>query len=250
MIMSGVTGYEVQLPPPVKPSKPPIMNRDRKDKLYDRLFDSIDKCISLSCVDDGIASLLYSCFFDPSIPCTFVGAQWVGIQKALGSVEEDPARLARAIAARSPKCSLLWLAAIWCGRASEIYHDAVVPMPTTELLVASWTNTMQSFLQVKYCNTNDRRDLIPRAWEFSTSYFARPGVIKPWTRAPPFGSTILSNLSLEVRAHLDHDHRPLTLTWYWKLQSGEMLLASQPMSLPFTEVCLLQPSGAEQIESQ
>jgi hypothetical protein len=48
----------------------------------------------------------------------------------------------------------------------------------------------------------------------------------PWSPAPPFGSTPVRNLSLEVRAHLTHMHRPVSWRIHWVLESGERVPAS------------------------
>jgi hypothetical protein len=144
------------------------------------------------------------------VPCNLVGAQWLGVRKALRQSHGDLQRLATAIAARAPKLSVLWLAVFWTEgeQIDDIFESPLSPLATTNLLVASWTGTIQSFLQVRYHNMTDRPELIPRTWEFSTAYFARPDVLNPFARAPPFGLTKLSNTNLEVRQHLDHHHIP------------------------------------------
>ena len=257
MSTSDFTG-NVQLPSRTESIQTFADRRERylsgRDKCYDKLFASLDKYLTLSCIEDGIDSLLCSVFFDPVVPCNLVGAQSLAIKQALGPgpFEKDPQRLVRAIAARNPRLSLLWLAVIWNGNGeiSEVVDCALNPLATTNLPAACWTGTIQSFLQVKYYGMTDRPDLIPRTWEFITAYFARD-VLKPFTRAPPFGLTKISNLNLEVRQHLDHNHRPLQWRRYWVMKSDEKLLIDSGFdSSSNLEIHLLQPANVEQVDSK
>lgn len=50
---------------------------------YERLFSSLDRCLTLGCVCRGVDTLLSSAFFDPTLPYNIVGAQWRGIRRAL-----------------------------------------------------------------------------------------------------------------------------------------------------------------------
>lgn len=278
MLTSEIVGGELQLSRPVKPPEL-VANRNQYNDFYAKLHSSIDKFISLSCVKQGLDSLLCSVFFEPSVSCNLVGAQRIGISQALGLpmknyvVTEDDYRLLEqgherpkqdlslshqdlenltaAIATRSPRLAVLWLAAIWSNDAIEVISCALNYQPLTKFLMASWTGTMQSFLQVKYRqNTTDGSYFLPRALEFCTSYYVRREVIKPFTRAPPFGTTSRSNLSLDIRQHLDHDHRPLRSSAYWVLKSGERLLFDGPRSLPQVDVSLPQPLVAALMESK
>ena len=49
----------------------------------------------------------------------------------------------------------------------------------------------------------------------------------PFTPSPPFGETTISNISLEVKAHLPHDHRFLRHRTCWILETGDELPAQQ-----------------------
>ena len=46
----------------------------------------------------------------------------------------------------------------------------------------------------------------------------------PFTPSPPFGETTRSNLSLDVKKHLQHDHRPILHQTSWVLKNGEELI--------------------------
>ena len=96
-------------------------------------------------------------------------------------------------------------------------------LPALSLLVASWTGTIQSFVQAGYHSITDRPDSIPRAREYSIAYFIRSDVVLPFTLSPPFGETSISNLSLETMTHLEHHHRPILYRTNWLLDTGEEL---------------------------
>ena len=57
------------------------------EKYYKRLFKYLNRYITLSCCDEGIASLLCSAFFEPKVPCNLIGAHLSGVRKAI-----EPAR--------------------------------------------------------------------------------------------------------------------------------------------------------------
>lgn len=272
MLTSDIVGGDLQLSRPVKPPDFSA-NRNQYNGFYAKLFSSIDKFISLSCVQQGLDSLLCSIFFEPSVPCNLVGAQRIGISQALGLPRknyviteedyhlleqgrerlkqdlrfshQDLENLTAAIAMRSPGLVGLWLDEIWSNDAIEVISCSLNYQPLINFFMVSWTGTIQAFLQVKYRqNTTDGSYLLPRALEFCTSYFVRRDVLKPFTRAPPFGTTSRSNLSLDIRQHLDHEHRPLRSSVYWVLKSGERLLFDRPRSLPQVDISLQQSSVA------
>ena len=96
----------------------------------------------------------------------------------------------------------------------EAYHP---------LVSASWTGTIQSFVQAGHHSITDRPDSIPRAREYSIAYLirSRSDVVLPFTPSPPFGETSMSNLSLETRTHLEHHHRPILYRTSCLLDTGE-----------------------------
>lgn len=250
---SKLTGGEIQLPRPTEPLQT-VVHLDEGDPIrqsegYDKLFASLDKFLTLSCVEDGIGSLLCSVFFDPAVPCNLVGAHWMGIRQALEVSENSPQRLGNAIAAQKPRLSILWQGIMWNGieDVNEVFECVLNPLAITNLLIACWTRTTQSFLQATYHDKADQQNSIPRMREFSTAYFARD-ILKPFTRAPPFGSTRIPNTSLDVRRHLGHHHRPLQWRLYWLLNSGEKLLVDSGFDCK--EIRLLEPEETEHEESR
>ena len=147
----------------------------------------------------------------------------MGIMKAIEPLRSDPRILAPLMAKKGPKVSPLWLATIWNGQLSRVLESALGGLPPISLPAASWTDTVQSFLQARYLPITDRRDAIPRAREYSVAYLVRPDIIVPFTPSPPFGETAPSNLSLEVKKHLEHNYRPILYKTCWILETGEEL---------------------------
>lgn len=194
-----------------------------KDDRYDKLFDCLSSCITLSCSAEGIDSLLCSIFFEPTVPCNLIGAHLSGVTKAIDPLKNDPRTLAPLMAKKYPKILPLWLATIWSGRASHVLQSVMGGLPPTSLPVASWTGTVQSFVQAEFHSITGRPESIPRAREYSVAYLIGSGVVTPFTPSPPFGETTMSNLSLEIRTHLEHHHRPMLYRTSWILDTGEEL---------------------------
>lgn len=219
-----------------------------RDRRYGRLLESIDNCMSLSSSLQGIESLLGSAFFDPKIPCTFFGAHCIAIRNAVGVAGGNFTEFTQCIARRNPEMAILWLATVWSGRARavlDLVNGGLLPI---NFLVAAWTGSIQSFLQAKYHPISNQPDVVTRAFEFSTCYFARPEVNNPRVSPPPFGSSMLSSTGLEVRNHLQHDHHPRRARIRKVSDSGDMLPASEPwITIPHVEVTLQRPHDEENI---
>lgn len=216
---------------------------------YESLFGCLSSCITLSCSFEGINSLLCSVFFEPTVPCNLVGAHILGIMKAIEPLQSDPRILAPLMAKKCPKVSPLWLATIWNGQLSRVLESALGGLPPISLPAASWTDTVQSFLQARYLPITDRRDAIPRAREYSIAYLVRPDIIAPFTPSPPFGETAPSNLSLEVKKHLEHNHRPILHKTSWILETGEELPDQRgPKPIPQPNLRLPPTARTEYIE--
>ena len=130
MLTSEISGHDIRLPSPSKSfqplTNPEVRDQIPRDKYYNKIYASVEKHLILSCIAGEVDSLLCNVFFDTVVPCTLDGAQWLRIRQALGPFDEDPQRLARPIAARNPKLSILWLAVIWNknGKVSEVVDCA------------------------------------------------------------------------------------------------------------------------------
>ncbi|XHF96688.1 hypothetical protein AWENTII_000308 [Aspergillus wentii] len=79
-----LTSRNMPLPkmePPTNISRP-VANTRSNPKLS-KLFEYLDKYMTLSATQDALESLLCSTFFDPKIPCNLIGAVSLGIEQAL-----------------------------------------------------------------------------------------------------------------------------------------------------------------------
>ncbi|PYI34237.1 hypothetical protein BP00DRAFT_484797 [Aspergillus indologenus CBS 114.80] len=188
-----------KLAPSIKVSTSPIHSLQR---LQDNSFSELFDSIDRY-------SLLCSAFFDPCVPCNLVGAASLGVKKALSQLDGiDNRQLLLAITNTKPHLSLLWAAAVCNGQAT-------------------------SFLNLLFTS------IIPRANEYQTSYFCRPELSVPWSHAPPFGTTTVENLSLEVRAHIAHMHVPISWKNYWLLDSGERIPAGSQHEIARVEADII-----------
>ena len=198
---------------------------DNQNDCYTALFSNLDNCITLSCSSKGIESLLCSQFFEPSVPCNLVGPHILGIRRAIEAIQSDHRFLTALMITRNPALSPLWHAANWIGYWPKVLKSAMGALPPINLAVASWTGTVQSFLQVDYDSLTNQSDYLARACEFSYAYMISPDLRSPFTPSPPFGEVSLDNINLDIRAHLPHLHEPRWHRTYWILNQGDELLA-------------------------
>lgn len=192
------------------------------ERFYERLSRCLGRCITLSCCNEGIASLLCSQFFEPKVPCNLIGAHLSGVRKAVEPVVSDSDLFARLMVRRNPRISPLWLAATWSGKASKLLVNVWGGLPPISVPMASWTGALQSFVQVGYHSISDRNDFIPRTREFSAIYLVHSDAGIPPTPSPPFGEIAMSDISLDIRRHLAHDHKPMQSTTYWIFGAEEL----------------------------
>ena len=192
------------------------------EKYYKRLSKCLSRCITLSCCDEGIASLLCSAFFEPKVPCNLIGAHLSGVRKAIEPARSDSKVFARLMARKNPKISALWLAAIWTGHAGKLLDSALGGMPPISLPVASWTGALQSFIQAGYYSISNRDGFVPPAEDFSVIYLVYPNATIPFTPSPPFGEIAISDISLEARMYLLHDHKMMESTTYWIFEAEQL----------------------------
>ena len=202
-------------PPPLATPEGVYSYSGVDEKYYERLSKCLSRCITLSCCDEGIASLLCSSFFEPNVPCNLIGAHLSGVRKVIEPARSDLKILFRLMARRNSKLSALWLAAIWTGHAGKLLDSAFGGMPYLSLPMMSWTGALQSFIQAGYSSISNRDDFVPRAQEFSVIYLTHPIANIPLTPSPPFGETAISDVSLDARRHLLHDHKMMESTTYW-----------------------------------
>ncbi|RAL15573.1 uncharacterized protein BO97DRAFT_312849, partial [Aspergillus homomorphus CBS 101889] len=221
-------GSRAKFPPPAMiPAKSFDSTTTQNNTIFHKLFQNIDQCMFLSSTWDAVDSLLCSAFFDPSVPCNLEGAASLGVLEGLSLGDEiDDVQLLHAITYVKPHLSLFWAAAIYSNRAMMFLNRSLDSLPEISLPAAYWTNTTQSFLQVTYRSAYTAEPIVDRVREFQTFHFCPPelecsGLQWPRSPVPPFGATPFTNLSLEVREHLGHMHRPHSWNICWKLRSGK-----------------------------
>ncbi|PYH51301.1 uncharacterized protein BO96DRAFT_439092 [Aspergillus niger CBS 101883] len=202
-------------PPVVVPIASAVSPPRAKDVVLRDLYRSIDKFLTLSSTQDALDSLICSSFFDPSIPCNFIGAASLGVRKALSTADEiDNQQLLRAVTYTKPPLCHFWTAAIRGGQE-------------------------MAFLNMK-------NEVTTRANEFQTSFYCRPEASVPWSPAPPFGTTPVENVSHEIRQHLGHMHRPISWTTCWVFDTGKRVPATEPYQyLQFQVQETYHPSSSE-----
>lgn len=197
-------------------------------KLYYNLLNTVDKCITLSSTQDALDSLACSAFFDPSMPCNLTGAASLGIKTAVSTANEiNDRKLLQAIMYTQPHLSLFWAAIVRSDLVTPYVNMTFYSLPPICLPAGFWTRTIQSFLQISYDLCDPEKAVVPRIHEFQASFYCRPTTSVPWSSTPPFGHTLIENLSLEVRAHLGHIHSPISWVTYWVLGSGEKVPATK-----------------------
>lgn len=215
----------IKLPEYSLPTTKSAKGQSRNDK-----FDPfVDKCITLSCAEEGIESILCSPFLEPRVPCNLVGAYLLGARQAL-SERGDMKSLEDFMIRKRPTIAPLWLAAIWCGRAERTLKDAILGFSSVNLPVSTWTGIPQSFIQYDYVY-NGPHGTIPRANEYRITYLVNPLAFLPKTHCPPFGYSKESDLSLDVRSHLSHDHHLQSYKMFWVAEESDDILA-QSLELP------------------
>lgn len=234
-------------PPVVVPIASAVSPPRAKDVVLRDLYRSIDKFLTLSSTQDALDSLICSSFFDPSIPCNFIGAASLGVRKALSTADEiDNQQLLRAVTYTKPPLCHFWTAAIRGGQEMAFLNMSLYTLPPICLVAAFWTDTTQSFLQMGYCSSEVENEVTTRANEFQTSFYCRPEASVPWSPAPPFGTTPVENVSHEIRQHLGHMHRPISWTTCWVFDTGKRVPATEPYQyLQFQVQETYHPSSSE-----
>lgn len=218
MLLSQSPDTEIELPmyslPTTAPDKAPV---------HRRIHPYVDKCITLSCTEESIDSILGSPFLDPGVPCNLVGASLLGARQVL-SGSEGMGILQNFMIQRKPAIAPFWLAAIWCGRAQRILDNALLGYSPVNLPVSSWTGTTKSFIQYRYTCTATHGTIL-RANEYRLAYLTDPDAFLPQTPYPPFGFTKVVNLGLNIRTHLDHCHSLRSYRMFWVTEASEDIQA-------------------------
>jgi hypothetical protein len=150
----------------------PTTQSGRRPPHHQKLDPLVDKCITLSCAEESIESILCSPFLDPGVPCNLVGAYLLGARQAL-SEYGNMKSLENFMIQRRPTVAPLWLAAIWCGQAENTLDSAFLGYSSVNLPVSTWTGIPQSFLQYDYVSSGPQGTK-PRATEYRVTYLVNP----------------------------------------------------------------------------
>ena len=201
------------------------------------LQSHLDRCITLSCSPEGVLSLLCAVFFDPSIPSNLVGAQMTGVMEALSVVKKDRRALLSVLSRKCPEIALLWPAAICAGKLEGILRSVEGGSPPLNMIVATWTGILQSFIQASYSSADVGPGQLLRASEFALTWFILPNANVPFVPSPPFGTVLEENLNLENRKHLGHHHGLMEYKMHWILElEGRSSGPDVQVNIPSLEV--------------
>lgn len=159
----------------------------------------VDRLLLLGCNTFGIKALLCSTFYEPHILCNLSGAWIQGFMKPVMAC--DPANSVCALILRDPDIGFLWMGAFLTGIHKTCLEQISRGLWRVDLNVGSLTGTPMSFVQEELALDTTASSL-SRANECKLRYVHQSNIDAPNFAFPPFGTTVLENLDLEVRLHL------------------------------------------------
>ncbi|KAK3689024.1 hypothetical protein B0T22DRAFT_498913 [Podospora appendiculata] len=174
----------------------------RENAQHEPLLESqLDKLLLLGCNTKGMAAMLDSVFYDPSIECNEATPWLQGARSVIDTVVGDnPLVLGRMMMDRLPSVAFLWLGATVLGLQNELAGSAVRSgQMMIDLDAAAWSGTIQSFIQLPVslpllaANRTVRRADECHLHFHSQSEFHTRVPIFPWK---PFGTTNLHDTDL------------------------------------------------------
>ncbi|EIT82309.1 hypothetical protein AO1008_02659 [Aspergillus oryzae 100-8] len=228
-------GARITLPLP-KPGRLPIAHR--KTELTYRnqipIPDEIPHYMAVSCTSGVVTSCLFSCFWEPDIPCNLV-SQWLNLsmRQIFPSLIRSKKynAIVCAMAQRRPNIAPLWLGSLITGLLPRILQLCRSYLPTVYLEAVTWTGSPQSFMDPQYhrlapVQKIDGVQLIPREDEFRLLFITdvdsqtyRNPLLSPYR---PFGYVDLRNISIDVRLHYSCNHQLRYYCWNWKCEEGQV----------------------------
>ncbi|UZP45269.1 hypothetical protein NXS19_013081 [Fusarium pseudograminearum] len=186
----------------------------------------IDKLLTLSCNTRGIRSLLFSVFYEPSIECNAVTPWLQGTLAAIKHVAgHNPYTVGRLCMERSPRVAFLWLGCIILDIQDELLREVYFGQIPIDLHSASWSGTIQSFIQQRVSNPLIIDGFISRADECRLLFLSQSErrsrlPVCQWT---PFGKTPVDDVDLEVRVHQQcQDHWLQYEGIEWECEDGNV----------------------------
>lgn len=108
----------------------------------------VDRLMALSCNTRGLEALLLSTFFDPDVPCNVVSPFLQGTFAILDAIAHDRTLLVCTLMHRTPKLGFLWAGALISGAHEALLEKARYGSIDVDLLVAAWTGTIHTFMQL------------------------------------------------------------------------------------------------------
>lgn len=170
-------------------------------------LDQLDRLLALSCNPVGMKSLLTSVFFEPGVESNICGAWLQGSFAFLDSdVAKDQQVMLQIFSKRDPSLGFLWLGASVLGEQTRFVQECRRVGFNTEINAGAWTGTVMSFIQEPVSNIPPEGDEITRADECRLTFLSY-SQSHAFTCSPPlfsfapFGSTAISDTSLDVHEH-------------------------------------------------
>ncbi|PWY69603.1 hypothetical protein BO94DRAFT_569663 [Aspergillus sclerotioniger CBS 115572] len=188
----------------------------------------LDKLLTLSCTGGAIHSLLASVFYEPGIACN-VASPWLqSIFAVVNSVDDDRI-LIHMLMSRVPHLAFFWLGGAILGSHKQVLRDGQFGFIPTDIDVAAWSGTMQSFMQEPiHPATNSS---ILRSDKCRILYLIQEDRHTRWPICPwmPFGATALENTEIDVRLHANCTGHGLRYAgWKWTCQNGRVVEPIMP----------------------
>lgn len=197
-------------------SSPPKAHQHVKAVQICPSITQVDRLMTLSCNTHGLRALLLSTFFDPDVSCNEVSPFLQGTFAVLDGIEPDQALLLRTLIHRAPKLGFLWVGAMISGFHTSLLKSARYGGLEVDHLVAAWTGTINSFMQLPVSPAVSGR--IRRDDECRLAHLACPDFKThlPFTPWKPFGTTALKDTEIEVQIHAHCNHHGLQYQgWSW-----------------------------------
>lgn len=228
-------GARITLPLP-KPGRLPIAHRKTGLTYRNQIPtpDEIPHYMAVSCTSGVVTSCLFSCFWEPDIPCNLV-SQWLtlSMRQIFPSLIRSKKynAIVCAMAQRRPNIAPLWLGSLITGLLPRILQLCRSYLPTVYLEAVTWTGSPQSFMDPQYhrlapVQKIDGVQLIPREDEFRLLFITdvdsqtyRNPPLSPYR---PFGYVDLRNISIDVRLHYSCNHQLRYYCWNWKCEEGQV----------------------------
>ncbi|KAK4143142.1 uncharacterized protein C8A04DRAFT_37693 [Dichotomopilus funicola] len=183
----------------------------------------------------SVGSVLWSIFWQPSVPANLVNPWLASISTVLTSTP-NPTQLARVFLLRRPRVALWWVGLLLLGDLPTIHSRIALYLSTTEerwgfgslarpdTAVAAWTGTPQSFLDDSSPNPYGagktdqkiaRHDLLRHRYNFHLQ--DEMSVRLSWI---PFGSIPRECVEPDLWPWLDRGHTREYVHWVWWIRQG------------------------------